>query len=236
MSLRDHRPSPALTIAILALVVATAGTAYAAARIARGSVHTAQLKANAVTSPKVKNRSLQATDLGAAARAGMTGPRGGAGTPGARGPRGQDGAAGAPGARGPSRVFASSSAMAVTVGAAPTVVGTLSLPAAGRYEISAKVVAEWTPATGGIALAPVTCTMASSAGGTGDSTTQTLLSAPGSTAKATLPLVSWQDLSAPATVTVSCSDVLPSGETAHAVASNVKIAALTTTTLTNGSP
>jgi len=57
------RPTPALAVAILALVVALAGTSYAAVVIANGSVGTAQLKRNAVTSPKIKNRSVRSADL-----------------------------------------------------------------------------------------------------------------------------------------------------------------------------
>ena len=53
-----HRPSPALVVASLALTIALGGTSYAAVTLPRSSVGTAQLKRNAVTSVKVKNRSL----------------------------------------------------------------------------------------------------------------------------------------------------------------------------------
>jgi len=58
------RPSPALVIACLALVVAFSGTSYAdVLNVPFNSVGTSQLRANAVVSSKVKNRSLLATDF-----------------------------------------------------------------------------------------------------------------------------------------------------------------------------
>jgi hypothetical protein len=58
------RPSPALVVACVALGVALSGTSYAdILSLAPGAVGTAQLKANAVTSPKVKNGSLLAVDF-----------------------------------------------------------------------------------------------------------------------------------------------------------------------------
>lgn len=58
MSLR--LPSPATALAALALLVAGTGTGYAAATIG-----TAQLKNNAVTSPKIKNGQVKSKDLAA---------------------------------------------------------------------------------------------------------------------------------------------------------------------------
>jgi hypothetical protein len=58
------RPSPAMVIACLALVVALSGTSYAKIlALPLNSVGTPQLKASAVTSPKVKNHSLLAVDF-----------------------------------------------------------------------------------------------------------------------------------------------------------------------------
>lgn len=72
---RSLRPSPALVVAILALVVAMGGTSYAAVtlaknsvlskHIANGQVKTADLKGSAVTGAKVKDGSLGAADFGA---------------------------------------------------------------------------------------------------------------------------------------------------------------------------
>ena len=58
------RPSPAMVIACLALVVALSGTSYAnILNVPVNSVGTVNLKANAVISSKVKNRSLLAVDF-----------------------------------------------------------------------------------------------------------------------------------------------------------------------------
>jgi hypothetical protein len=84
------RPSPAMVIACLALVVALSGTSYAVVlSLPVNSVGTAQLKANAVVSSKVKNRSLLAVDF-------KTGQL----PAGAPGPKGDKGDAGAPGVSG----------------------------------------------------------------------------------------------------------------------------------------
>ena len=79
-------------IGMLALFIALSGTAYAAT-LPRNSVGTAQLKKNAVTTAKVQNRSLLATDF----KSGQlpAGPRGAQGAQGAQGPQGPAGAAGA---------------------------------------------------------------------------------------------------------------------------------------------
>ena len=90
MKFPHRRPSPALVVAILALVVAMAGTGYAAFSLPKNSVGSKQIKANAVNSSKVKNRSLRATDF----KAGQL-P---AGPQGLKGDKGDKGDAGAPGA------------------------------------------------------------------------------------------------------------------------------------------
>jgi hypothetical protein len=70
------------------LVLASAGTGYAAAKLPKNSVGTVQIKKNAVTGAKVKDGSLVAADLSAEALtslkgpAGSVGPAGAAGTPG----------------------------------------------------------------------------------------------------------------------------------------------------------
>ena len=62
--LRDHRPSPAMVVASIALLVALGGTSIAAVgNVPLLSVGTPQLKSNAVISAKVKNRSLLAVDF-----------------------------------------------------------------------------------------------------------------------------------------------------------------------------
>ena len=56
-------PSPALVVAVCALLVALGGTTYAVAAIPTHSVGPAQLKKGAVTSKAVKDHSLKAKDL-----------------------------------------------------------------------------------------------------------------------------------------------------------------------------
>jgi hypothetical protein len=61
---RIPRPSPALVVASLALVAALSGTSYAdVLNVPFNSVGTRQLRANAVVSSKVRNRSLLAVDF-----------------------------------------------------------------------------------------------------------------------------------------------------------------------------
>jgi hypothetical protein len=79
-------PSPATVIACIALAVALSGTGYAVTVLPRNSVGSAQLRANAVNSQKVKNGSL----LGADFRAGQL-PAGATGAQGERGPQGPPG-------------------------------------------------------------------------------------------------------------------------------------------------
>ena len=97
MRISVRRPSPALVIACLALLVALGGTSYATVlMVPRNSVGPAQLKssavttkklaANAVTSAKVLNGSLVKSDFRAGSLpAGPTGPAGPAGPAGPSG-------------------------------------------------------------------------------------------------------------------------------------------------------
>jgi hypothetical protein len=101
-----HRPSPAMIVACLALLVSLGGTSFAAAtQLAKNSVGTAQLRNNAVTNPKIRNnainsakvanRSLLRTDFAPGQLpAGPTGPQGPPGPAGAAGPAGPAGPAG----------------------------------------------------------------------------------------------------------------------------------------------
>ena len=62
--LRRFRPSPAMAVACLALLVALGGTSIAAVNaLPANSVGTAQLKNNAVNSQKVRNNSLLEEDF-----------------------------------------------------------------------------------------------------------------------------------------------------------------------------
>jgi hypothetical protein len=110
--MRVSKPSPAIVIAVVALVVAMGGTGYAALKLPKNSVGAKQIKANAVTSSKVKNGSLLAGDFKTgqlpAGAQGPVGPRGADGTngrDGANGTNGTNGAKGDTGARGPSDAY-----------------------------------------------------------------------------------------------------------------------------------
>lgn len=94
---RIRRPSPAMIVACLALLVALGGTSVAAvSQLARNSVGTAQLQNNAVTTPKIRNNavttakvangSLRAVDFAAGQI--PPGPAGPAGPEGPAGPAG----------------------------------------------------------------------------------------------------------------------------------------------------
>jgi len=68
MTSRSSRPSPALVIALLALVVSLSGTAYAAVQLPKSSVGAKQLKKNAVTVKKIKNGAVTLDKLAVTAR------------------------------------------------------------------------------------------------------------------------------------------------------------------------
>jgi len=125
-----RRPSPAMVVACLALLVSLSGVTYAAVGIPRNSVGRAQLQNNAVVSSKVKDRSLKAADFargqlpagkkgatGATGATGPAGPAGATGPAGPGGPAGPAGTAGATGDRGPSDAwFGSTSLTNMTAG------------------------------------------------------------------------------------------------------------------------
>ena len=85
-----QRLSYANVTATLALFIALGGSSYAALSLPRNSVGTQQLRAGAVRSADVKNRSLQVADLSVRARRSLTGRQG---------PLGPVGPAGAPAVR-----------------------------------------------------------------------------------------------------------------------------------------
>jgi Collagen triple helix repeat (20 copies) len=90
-----------MIVAVVALIVALGGTGYAALTLPKRSVGKAQLKRNAVTSPKVRDGALLARDFAPGQLpAGERGPAGEPGPPGERGLTGATGEAGQDGADG----------------------------------------------------------------------------------------------------------------------------------------
>lgn len=109
---RPRRPSPALVVAGIALLLSLGGSAYAAVTLPAGSVGTRQLRNSAVTSEKladgavtankVKPYSLLSQDFAPGQLpAGPQGARGPAGAIGAQGPAGATGPQGPAGPNGP---------------------------------------------------------------------------------------------------------------------------------------
>ena len=89
------RLSFANVMSIIAVFVALGGTSYAAIKIPRNSVGSAQIKAQGVASSDVKNGSLKKADFKASDL--PAGPQGPKGDPGTNGTNGTNGAPGAPG-------------------------------------------------------------------------------------------------------------------------------------------
>lgn len=87
----QRRPSPSMVLAVMGVVLALAGTAFAAARIT-GS----QIKDSSITGRDVKNKSLTPADF----RGSVRGPSGRQGPSGPQGPAGAAGPAGPPGPAG----------------------------------------------------------------------------------------------------------------------------------------
>jgi hypothetical protein len=131
-----------MVVAGAALLVALGGTSIAAvSQLPRGSVGTPQLKSNAVTSPKVLNRSLLAVDFkqgqiprGPRGLRGFPGPEGAPGAAGAIGPSGPSGPSGP---AGPAGTVTRLTAVVNATGSIARSQGTTSAGriAAGRYEV-----------------------------------------------------------------------------------------------------
>ncbi len=138
---RVRRPelSYANVMSSIAVFLALGGTSYAVAKNSIGERH---LKANAVTSPKIKDGSVTTADLAPGAM--LSGPRG------PRGEQGPAGQTGATGARGPSAIKLwrrDGDAQLPLAGQSGAVVVTAQLPA-GNWLLEASTLAEYWPAGG----------------------------------------------------------------------------------------
>lgn len=84
-SLKRFRPSPAMVIACLALLLALGGTGYAATRLPRNSVTTVQVKDFSLLARDFQRGQLPRGAVGPAGPAGPAGPQGPAGPAGTSG-------------------------------------------------------------------------------------------------------------------------------------------------------
>ena len=80
-----RRISPAMIVALIALMFSLAGTSYAVTQLPNNSVGTVQIKNSAVTSKKIKDGSVAPVDLTAAAKATLQGAKGDTGATGGPG-------------------------------------------------------------------------------------------------------------------------------------------------------
>src|SRR5947208_14734975 len=83
--LKRFRPSPAMVIACLALLLALGGTGYAAIKLPRNSVTTVQVKDFSLLARDFKRGQVPAGPVGPTGPAGPTGPQGPAGPAGPAG-------------------------------------------------------------------------------------------------------------------------------------------------------
>ncbi|HET8967938.1 MAG TPA: hypothetical protein VFN06_00745 [Gaiellaceae bacterium] len=103
-----RRPSPAMVVACLALLVALGGTSVAAVtQLGRNTVNTPQLVNGAVTNPKIRNNAINSSKVAnrSLLRSDFAPGQLPAGPVGPQGPAGPAGAAGAAGAAGPAGVI-----------------------------------------------------------------------------------------------------------------------------------
>ena len=92
---KGRMPTGSMIVAVIALVVATVGGAYAASKI-----NGKHLVRNSVASSKIKNNTLKSRDFSSKAKSSLEGDRGPRGRRGARGPQGLQGDAGPQGPAG----------------------------------------------------------------------------------------------------------------------------------------
>jgi hypothetical protein len=176
-------------IATLALFLALGGGAYAAIRLPKNSVTAKQIKNNAISSPKVKDRSLLAKDF----KPGQL-PAGAAGPQGPQGPHGDVGQTG------PSNAYSTALGSTSSLGSGKTV-GTLAVPA-GAYVISAVV--NTAALSSGDYTYSVQCTL--TAGGSSDSSRVVHSALGGNDGKDAVPVTLVQTLAAPGSIVVSCGN------------------------------
>ncbi len=136
-------------IASAALAVSIGGTSYAVTALPLNSVGAAELKDDSITSAKIRNGSLRASDFaGGELPVGLTGAPGAAGAVGPPGPQGPPGPAGARGPAGPQGPAGAAGGSSVAV---PTVRSATATIAAGETQSLVALCADGEHATGGSA-------------------------------------------------------------------------------------
>jgi hypothetical protein len=223
------RPSPAMVVACIALLVALGGTSVAAvSQLANNSVGTAQLKNNAVTTPKIKNNAVTAPKIASNAVAAakiagnaVTGAKIAANAvTGAKVADGSLAAADlAAGTIPASNAFARFVNGPTAIPDALAEIANLSIPQAGQYVISSKAVVERPGAGTGI----VTCRLEA-----GTDTDTSMINI-GDVSPATISNLVVHNFTAAGTVSFRC--VREALATVNAT--NIKIAAIQVQTLTN---
>jgi hypothetical protein len=133
-----------MLVALLALVMATTGSAVAASLITSKQIKDGTISTKDLSKKTVKALKGKAGPAGLAGPAGPAGPKGDAGAAGAKGDKGDKGDTGNTGPRGPSDAYSVGDAS--DSGSAPPL--TLSLPA-GDFVISAKVTG-YSPSTAAV--------------------------------------------------------------------------------------
>jgi hypothetical protein len=153
-----RRPSPALVVAIVALVVASAGSATAASVLITGS---SQVERGSINSGDLANgRGVNVADLSAQAKKALSpkpGPQGPEGERGGQGPagaRGEVGPPGQPGADGTARAFAYVNADGTLDQGNSKGVNSVSRPAQGIYCFDLAAAARNVVASADVSSAP----------------------------------------------------------------------------------
>jgi len=155
-AVRLRRPSPALVLAFVALLIATTGTAFGARHYLVTS--TKQISPRVIRKLRGMQGKRGARGLpgaqgarGPAGETGAAGPAGAAGASGREGPAGPPGDTGDTGPRGPSDVIVGFDDVGGTFNSpgVPTTISTLANVPAGRYVYTAKFNVTSAPSTGG---------------------------------------------------------------------------------------
>ena len=243
----SRRPSPAMAVACVALVVALGGAAEAAIPDSSGAIHgcyvtnTGQLSVidSSNSSCGAGQTALdwsQRGPTGASGPAGATGATG-TGATGPKGPGGPRGAAGAKGAAGqrgaigPSDAFSTGETPARGVGTTAKLVQRLALPA-GEYVVSAQVNVASPLISISRPKRPIyqsfTCSLTTPGAAQAFGRAQASVVAGIGEGRATLPLQGIVELPARATVQLDCADSQksPGNYTSSAAIDAIRVAAL----------